>query len=95
MGFVEIVEQIRRDCRAREAEAVVKIRAALSPDEFTAIFTYQKGRQIKVISKNDVILRHFRRLQDSGTAPSVSGLAALPIGGEDADKGDEANREEG
>lgn len=93
MTFLEIVNQIRKDRQAQEADAVAKIRAALSPDRFASIFTYRKGNQFRVMSRNDVILRHFRRLQEKGTAPSVPGLVALPTDNEIEE--DEGIEEEG
>ena len=69
MSFIEIVNQIRKDRKTRDAENVSKIQAALSPDQFASIFAYRKGNQIKAMRKNDVILRHFRKLQGKGTAP--------------------------
>lgn len=93
MTFLEIVNQIRKDRQAQEADKVAKIRAALSPDQFASIFTYRKGNQYKVMSRNDVILRHFRRLQDKGMAPSVPGSVTLPTDDEIGE--DEEIEEEG
>jgi hypothetical protein len=86
MTFMEIVNQIRRDRRAREAEDVVKIRAALSAAEFASIFTYRKGSQERMMTKNDVILRHFRKLQSRGAAPSIPGLTMQSDGEEDGEE---------
>lgn len=71
---MEIVQQIRKDRRAKEASEVAQIRAAFSEQEFASIFTYRKGDQKRVMSKDDAILRHFRNARKTGAGLSIPGL---------------------